>query len=77
MMQWPQDYKQAYQIAVPDTMLQPLNDYENWVVDCHMWTFMKLWAAPFMLPGRMKEIEQWTLTVSLNGIRSWNMCNPN
>jgi hypothetical protein len=58
-------------------MLQPLNDYVNWVVDCHMWTFMNLWAAPFMLPGRMSEIEQWTKTVSLNGIRSWNICNPN
>jgi len=38
---------------------------------------MNLWAAPFMLPGRMSEIEQWTKTVSLNGIRSWNICNPN
>jgi hypothetical protein len=58
-------------------MLQPLNDYVNWVVDCHMWTFMNLWAAPFMLPSRMGEIERWTQTVSLNGIRNWNICNPN
>ena len=74
MMQWPQDWKQAYQITGADTMLQPLNDYINWAVDCHMWTFMNMWAAPFMLPGRMGEIEKWTQTVSLNGIRSFNLC---
>ena len=74
MMQWPQDWKQAYQIAGPDTMLQPLNDYVNWAIDCHMWTFVNMWAAPFMLPGRMGEIEKWTQTVSLNGIKGYSIC---
>jgi hypothetical protein len=55
-------------------MLQPLNDYVNWVVDCHTWTFMHMWAAPFMLPGRMGEIEQWTQSVSLNGIKGYSIC---
>ena len=58
-------------------MLQPLNDYVNWMIDCNTWTFMQLWAAPFMLPGRLGEIERWTQTVSLNGIRSGNLCKPN
>jgi len=73
-MQWPLDWKQAYQITGPATMLQPLNDYVNWVIDCHTWTFVNMWATPFMFPGRMGEIEQWTQTVSMNGIRSFNLC---
>ena len=76
MMLWPNDYRKVVQQPGLERMLQPVNDYVNWVVDCHMWTFMNLWATPFMLPGRMSEIEQWTQSVSLNGVRSWNMCNP-
>jgi hypothetical protein len=74
MMLWPNDYRKVAQQPGVDTMLQPLNDYVNWMVDCHMWTCMQLWAAPFMLPGHMGEIERWTRTVSLNGIKSFNLC---
>lgn len=74
MMLWPNDYRKVVQQSGMELMLQPVNDYVNWVVDCHMWTFINMWAAPFMLPGRMGEIEQWTQTVSLNGIKSFNLC---
>jgi hypothetical protein len=77
MMQWPNDWNKVAQATGLELMLQPVNDYVNWIIDCNTWTFMQLWAAPFCLPGNMKEIEQWTQTVSLNGIRSWNICNAN
>jgi hypothetical protein len=57
-------------------MLQPVNDYVNWTVDCYTWTFMNMWAAPFTLPDRMGEIERWTRSVSLNGISAGNICRP-
>ena len=74
MMLWPNDYRKVVLQPGMEHMLQPLNDYVNWMIDCNTWTFMQLWAAPFMLPGRMGEIERWTQTVSLNGIRSFNLC---
>ena len=49
----------------------------NWYIETCMWGFTQIWAAPYRMPGKMGEIEQWTKTVSLDGMRSFNMCKPN
>jgi hypothetical protein len=77
MMQWQKDLNKANPNPGMDTLLLPVNSFVNCYVETCVWSFMQIWAAPYRLPGNMGEIERWTQTVSLNGIRSSNLCKPN
>ena len=72
MTSWKTDVQKASRM----TEYSLIDHYVNWVIDCNMWTFMQMWSAPFQLPGNLGEIEKWTNMVSLNGIKSTNICRP-
>jgi hypothetical protein len=76
MMQWQTDWNKVNPKHGMGILWLPANNFINWYVETCMWNFMQLWAAPYHLPGKMGEIEKWTQTVSLNGIRSSNICKP-
>ena len=41
------------------------------------WTMLQVYFAPFKMPALMGETDKWIAAVSLNGIRSANLCKPN
>jgi hypothetical protein len=58
--------------------LEPLqnNYFVDQIFDGWMWVMLKLIYAPYELPTQLGDVEAWVKSVSLNGARWANMCNP-
>jgi len=52
------------------------NYFLNEMLDSWAWIMIKLMYAPYGLPTQLGEVEAWAKSVSLNGARWSNMCNP-
>jgi hypothetical protein len=54
-------------------MWQPANNVVGWWIDYTVWVMMQNYFAPYRMPGNLGEIEKWTQSVSLNGIKTFNL----
>jgi hypothetical protein len=52
------------------------NYFVDQMFDSWMWIILKLMYAPYELPTQLGDVEDWVKSVSLNGARWSNMCNP-
>jgi hypothetical protein len=52
------------------------NYFVDQMFDGWMWIMLKLMYAPYELPAQLGDVEDWVKSVSLNGARWSNMCNP-
>jgi hypothetical protein len=57
-------------------MLQPANDVIDWWFDYAIWLMMQNYYAPYRMPENLGDVEKWVQTVSLNGVKSTNLCRP-
>jgi hypothetical protein len=48
----------------------------NYFIDQYAWYFLQMYYLPFKIPALMGETDKWVSAVSLNGIRSSNLCKP-
>ena len=76
MMQWLNDWNKAAQATGLELMLQPANDVIDWWFDYSMWIMLQKYYAPYRLPDSISDVERWVQTVSLNGVKSSNLCHP-
>ena len=53
------------------------NYFLNEMFDGWAWIMIKMMYAPYGLPAQLGEAEDWVKSVSLNGVRWSNICNPN
>jgi len=47
------------------------------LMDYQIWLFLQWHYLPFRIPSLMGETDKWVSAVTLNGIRSSNLCKPN
>jgi len=45
------------------------------VLDLQIWCFLQAWFMPYYIIGKQDEWKKWA-SVSLNGIKSYNLCKP-
>jgi hypothetical protein len=74
MTQWPIDYKKVAPATGLELMLQPANDVINWWFDYMVWIMVQNYFAPYRMPENLGDVEKWTRSVSLNGIKPFNLC---
>ena len=74
MIQWPNDWHKVAQVPGLEFMLQPANDVVNWWFDYAMWVLVQNHYAPYCMPENLGDVEKWMQTVSLNGLKSSNLC---
>ena len=74
MMQWPNDWHKVAQATGLELMLQPANDVVNFWMDYTMWIMVQNYFAPYRMPENLGEVEKWTRSMSLNGIKPFNLC---
>lgn len=53
-------------------LMQPV----NLLIDYQMWLFLQVYFMPYRLAGMGDDIDKVISCVSLNGIRSANLCKP-
>ena len=61
------------QIAGTEFIGQPLNKF----LEYQAWTFLQLWYAPTKLLVHATEVDDFISQVSLNGMKSFNICKAN
>ena len=66
-----------HQIGTQFTEQFQNNYFLNEMFDSWMWVMVKMMYAPYDLPSQLGDAEAWVKSVSLNGARWSNMCNPN
>ena len=55
----------------------PIVKITNSVLEYQMWLFLQLYFAPYRLATMGDDIDKVISRVSLNGIKSSNLCKPN
>jgi hypothetical protein len=46
------------------------------MINAQMWIMLNIWFLPYKLPGMFGDIEEVISSVTLNGIKSSNLCKP-
>jgi hypothetical protein len=49
----------------------------NNLMDFYAWMFVQTWFMPYYLIGKQDEWKEYFHGVTLNGIKSSNLCRPN
>lgn len=57
--------------------LNPYNDILLWWYDENIRWFLFWYYFPHQLIGQSDEVSRWARSVSLNGVKMYNICNPN
>ena len=55
----------------------PIVKITNSVLEYQMWLFLQLYFAPYRLATMSDDLDKFISRVSLNGIKSSNLCKPN
>lgn len=53
---------------------QPSNTIIDWYIDQYIWWALHMYFLPYRMPGYGGDIERFIGTVSLNGIKTTNLC---
>lgn len=58
----------AYIVQQPNKLLEE-------ILDLPVWFFLQAWYWPYYVIGKQDQWREW-MPVSLNGIKSFNICRP-
>ena len=59
------------------TKNNPFEQHSNNVLDLYAWFWLQAWFMPHYLIGKQDEWKNYFHGVTLNGIKTFNICRPN
>jgi hypothetical protein len=54
----------------------PIVKITNSILDYQMWLFLQMYFMPFRMATMGSDVDKWISSVSMNGLKSFNLCQP-